>query len=258
MKVLIIDFETTGLLADTDRITEIGAQVCDDKFLSVTEEFSELCYASDYPELSAEVTKVTRISNEMLKEHGIEPRTALLRVAELAKKFNVGFAIAYNSGFDRGFFEAEVKRLGIDTFPEIKYLLNTTWLCAMTGVESNYNYKCWKLSHLSLDYGLAVDPSILHRAVNDVNLTRRLLSHIRTDAKSMYEFQTSPWVYVRALTMEPWKDKGKSNALAKAAGYAYQTPRGDDRVFEKMWVKKVKASKYEQELLHPFQVRQVV
>lgn len=258
MNVIIIDFETTGIDPTVDRITEIGGQICDSAFGDVARELSLLCYASDYPELSAEVVEVTGITNELLKAEGIEPRTAILQVAQAAKDANVEFAIAYNAAFDRGMFEAEVKRLGIDTFPEVKYLLNVIWLCAMSEVEQNYKFKCWKLAHLCLDHGLAVDPTILHRAVNDVNLTRRMLHFIKTTAQAMYAFHAEPWVYVRAKTIEPWKDQGRSNQQAKAAGFSYGQARGDDRKFDKQWVKRVKQSKYSLELNHPFQVVQVV
>lgn len=260
MRVAIIDFETTGTDTSKDRITEAGMQITTDDFRAVMLEFNRVCYAPDYPVLTPEVERLTGITNDFLKKEGIEPRTALLQMAQECKDHNIGLAVAYNAKFDRSVFEAEVKRLGIENFPEIKYLLNTTWVCAMVDVESNYLKKCWKLSHLALDYGLDVDPRVLHRAVNDVNLTRRLLAYISCTAQKLAAFNATPWIYVKAKVRKPWEDGGESTTLAKAAGYAWQTAKGDSdsRVFEKTWVKKVKTNKYEEELTRPFEVCQIV
>lgn len=137
-------------------------------------------------------------------------------------------------------------------------LAQLDWLCAMEDIESNYKFKSWKQMHVALEYGITVNPKLLHRAINDVELMRQILKESGTSAKAMLEFQRSPWIYVAAKVNAPWTDGGKTSNEAKALGFRWQTT-GDDRVFEKTWVKKIKPKQYE-ELLNKatFSIREIL
>lgn len=259
MSVMIIDFESTGVDTKSARITEIGAKICGDKWTHTKDELSTLVWESGYPAITPEVTRVTNITQEMLSKDGIDPKKALTMLAKLATPDKVKYIVAYNKGYDENLFREEVRRHGLEAKEEFRYILSTPWLCAMVDVELNYKFKCWKLSHLALDHGIEVNPKELHRAMGDVELTRRMLNHINVTPTEMYNFQVEPWIYTKAVVEKPWLDGGESTALCKAMGYSWEQAKGDTtgRRFEKQWVKRIKDRDYEGELNLPFKVARI-
>lgn len=252
--ILLLDFEATGKEPKTSRITEIGAQLCDEHF-NVKTSMNMLVWESGYPAITPEVEEVTGITQEMLTREGVKPSEALKTLANFAGKCK--YAIAYNKEYDETLFKAEALRN--EVAEQTLWLRTSPWLCAMVDVEQNYKKKCWKLSHLALDYGLAVDPLELHRAINDVELMRRMLIRINTTPERMFMYQQTPWIYVAANVRKPWEDGGESTNLAKAQGYTWQVAKGDpeQRVFDKRWVKRIKEMNFDSELLHQFRVEKL-
>ena len=240
MSVLLLDFESTGIDTKTARVTEIGAMITD-MDLNPSERLSQLVWAPDYPTITPEVTAVTGITQEMLDADGVLPDVAFGMLGDLVLRSEVKFVIAYSRNYDENLFRAEIERL-TSTHLAMPYLATTPWLCAMVDIESNYQKKCWKLSHLALDYGVAVDPKKLHRAINDVELMREMMGAAGATPMGMYEYQRSPWIYVVAKTRAPWEDNGKSTGAAKELGFSWQQCKGDDsgRTFDKRWVKRIK------------------
>lgn len=241
MSVLLIDFESTGIDASKERITEIGAMLVNNDFTPLNQEgLSQLVYDKSYPEITKEVEEVTGITQAMLDAEAVKPVKAFDFLCEMIPN-DVEFIIAYNKKYDETLFRSEVARNDY-THSKLKLLTETPWLCGMVDVETNYAKKCWKLSHLSLDYGVAVNPSELHRAINDVELMRKMLIAAKATPQEMYAYQQSPWIYVVAKCRAPWDDGGVSTNNAKAQGFSWQVPKGDEsgRVFEKRWVKRMK------------------
>lgn len=254
MKVAIIDFETTGKDPKTCRPIEVGVAICNNDFSELDESFSTLIWDESYPEISKEIEELTSISKSDLLQNGCAPKKALENVVELLKSYNVQYVIAYNAEFDMTVFNSECQRQGLGD-------IAMTWLCAMKDVKSNYNYKCWRLSHLALDYGVPIDPDDLHRAMADVFLTIDLLKAAKATASDMYAFNRTPWHILEAVTIPPWKDGGKSTTLAKEKGYAWEAPRGhfNGAKYPKKWVKAVREEELEHELNETlFQVRRVL
>lgn len=246
MLSLIIDFESTGVDTKTARITEIGAAIVHTETLEIQDRFNCLVYEEDYI-ITPDVTKVTGITIELLKEIGV-PFTKAIDLLSQKVNGSVKHVIAYNSKYDENLFAAEIRRHNLELHPTANWLLSAPWLCAMEDIETNYGYKCWKLSHLSLDYGVAVDPSKLHRAINDVELTVELMKAAKATITDMHKFHHTPWVYLGAAVRKPWEDGGESVAKAKARGFSWERAKGDDKVHPKRWVKKVKAHTVEAEL----------
>lgn len=254
-KVCILDFETTGVDSSSALPIELGYQIVSSDFAEVHKEGNELmCLPSDVT-VPHEVTLVTGITNDELLSKCTGADKVLNSFISALVEHKVSALIAYNAQYDKTILFNALLRLGVDG----KYPASVPFLCAMTDVKSNYQKKCWKLSHLALDYGLAVDPAVLHRAVADVNLTRRMLYAINETAESMLKFNQEPWCYAKAVVEKPWEDGGKSTDEAKKAGYAWQKAKGDttDRLFEKAWVKRVKLSSYQDELKNSFRVVQL-
>lgn len=239
---LIIDFEATGVDVKKDRITEIGAWMVETDTLLPLDVYSGLVYDTDYPELSPEVEGLTHITNAQLKAEGIPLVQHMYKMWDMFSEYfkYLEYIVAYNKSFDEELFKAEAERVALGLTNTGNLFLQVPWLCAMRDVESNYNFKCWKLSHLAVDRGVDVIASELHRAVGDVKLTRKVLAENNISLHDMYKFQQEPWVYIQAQIPAPWKDGGAGRDQAKALGFSWERAQGDDRVFEKTWVKRVK------------------
>lgn len=107
--IVVFDFETTGLNSSFERITEIGAVKLEkgevvDKFIS---------FVNPQKPISAENTKITGITNDMVKDAPIED--------EIIPKFLefIGDCplVAHNADFDISFLRAATERLSIDFEP---------------------------------------------------------------------------------------------------------------------------------------------
>ncbi len=249
MSVLILDFEATGVDANTVRTLEIGAQVTPNDFSEPLISMSQLVWGSGYPALTNEVQEVTGITQRLLDDAAVPPEDAFKLLSDIIPD-DLEFCVAFNRSYDEALFKAEAKRLALGIMRGGNILLQVPWLCAMVDVEENYKFKSWKLKHLALDHGVTVNPKELHRAINDVELTRKMLHSVPTCAEKMYEFQKEPWVYLQAQVSFANKD------LAKAQGFTWERAKGDDsdRVFTKTWVKRVKSSHVEREMDHGFKV----
>ena len=124
MKAIIFDTETTGLLLPSaaplekqPRIIELGALA-----VSETEILGELSQLLDpQVEITAEITKITGLTNEDLKGKPTFKEFA----PQLAEFFRgADFLICHNAPFDVGMLKNDLKRAGIEDFP-----WPTTTLC---------------------------------------------------------------------------------------------------------------------------------
>jgi len=265
MSVLLIDFESTGLDTKNDRITEIGAMRTDLQFNPrVTEgtpcdQLSTLVYDESYPDITPEVERVTGITKQMLVDEGAQPNAAFMLLGDLVD-VDLQCVVAFNAEYDKSLFIEEAFRNNMTLNPKINHLMQIPWLCAMRDIESNYDFKSWRLMHVALEYGVTVNPKELHRAIADVELMRKMLQASGTSPKAMLEFQQEPWVYVEAFVTKPWEDGGKAATLAKAAGYSWEKAKGDPtgREFKKSWVKRIKQKDFDKELTLPIKVEKVM
>jgi DNA polymerase III epsilon subunit-like protein len=239
--ILLIDHEATSTDPQTARILEIGAVLCDNN-LEPIKEFSTLVWERRYPELTPEVSKVTNITLEQLEKAALEPQAAWQKFDEAFMNEDIAWVIAYNKKYDEVLYKAEVERSLARGFRTVNQVYEAPWLCAMEDIESNYSIKCWRQSHLALEYGIAVDPKKLHRALGDVHLMRQILKAANVTADDMYAFQNEPWTYLVAEVPAPWTDGGKGVAKAKAHGFSWEKVSSDPSgtVFAKSWVKRVK------------------
>lgn len=256
MYSLLIDFETTGIDTSVDRVIEIGAQVVDESW-NVLAQCSVLVKGDDYPTLTTDIQDITGITQEDLDKNGksIEEAWSLL---DSIIPDDLQYAIAFNKQFDESIFRAEAARHVLTMKRGLNILAQVPWVCAMVDVETNYMYKSWKLSHLALEYGVAVNPKELHRAINDVELMRKTLIAMGTSSQKMLSFQQVPWIYVAAKIEKPWIDGGKSKNEATKNGYSWEKAKGDDKQFPKTWVKRIKAHQLELEMKKvPFQIVEI-
>lgn len=235
MNIAILDFETTGVDSAICRPIEVAMAIVDEEFNVLTDIYQSLMYHRSYPQIGEDIEALTGIVKEDVYENGKDPEIVLRNIDTLVNDYNVGYMMAYNSEYDSTVYSEELKRCDLFGKPEGKPG-HMAWLCAMKDVRTNYKYKCWKLSHLALDYGVAIDPKKLHRASADVLLTIDMLKAAKTNVPEIVEYYGTPWVALEAVTREPWKDGGVSTGKAKEKGFRWETPLGHNKKFTKKWV----------------------
>lgn len=229
MKILGIDFETTGLDPQKDRITEVGLVLYDvDSRQPVR--VSGFLVKTPTP-ISAEITQFTGITNELLQAYGVEPKAAL--TAMLGFIAQADFICAHNgTDFDKLFLEAECARQTTGPKP-------LPWIDTRTDLPlaAYQRGKSASLKYMACDHNFLYPA---HRAVNDVLAMFEILS--RYDINETIKRAQTPNVKVRAVVS--FDDKH----LAKERGY-YWKPES------KLWIKPLKADEVDAEkLAAPFPV----
>lgn len=214
MKLIGFDVETSGLDAAKDRITEVGMVLFDSLAKQPVRVSGFL--VKNPNGVSAEITKITGITNEMLEAYGVESRAGLSAVLGMMKTADL--IVAHNAEFDRGFLEAWCKREGLEAPTQ-------PWADTMTDMpaEAYQRGKSTALKYMACDFGF-VYPA--HRAVNDVLAMLEILS--KFDIDEFFKRSQVPNVSVRAVV--PFSDKH----LAKERGYHWQPEK-------KLWTKSLKS-----------------
>lgn len=232
MILLGVDCETTGLNTGTDRITELGLVVwCTERNVPMVLE-SFLINDPSMPELSEEITKLTGLTNDILKKFGRPPGQVFDTLVAAIKQYDVKYLVAHNAeNFDKPILISELSRHGHDPAP----LANTPWIDTRTDLIFEKEPDSRRLKHLALDYGF-INP-FAHRAVFDVLTMMRVLSY--QDIGKVIDYQKVPFVTVRALVSYDDRD------LAKAQRYSWE--KIGDKTYPKMWVKRIKLDKFEAE-----------
>jgi DNA polymerase-3 subunit epsilon len=165
----VIDFETTGLSPETDRIVEIGIA----------------CFAG------RELTNLKHwlvnpgmpIPEQARNVHGIgdtevagAPKFEQIAM-ELVEVLRSHLPVAYNAGFDRAFLHAELERAGFDTkgperapacHGEVDWIDPLIWTRELYRDDSSR-----KLTDIAARLGIALDRA--HRADSDAETTGRVL-----------------------------------------------------------------------------------
>lgn len=154
-ELIVLDFETTGLLPDYDRTIEVAATLLVDHRPLRT--FTQLMHPGR--RLPAFITALTGINDQMLRGKP-RPEEVMPRLLAFAGNRPI---VAHNAAFDRGFLQAELARAGLN--------ISNEFLCTMRlarrlepGLDS---YRLGALVD-TLDLH-APDAPRFHRSVADVN-----------------------------------------------------------------------------------------
>ena len=201
MIILGLDVETTGLNADTDEITEIGAVLWDWKRKAPVKIFNELIQVES--NISQEITDITGIDNELCKEYGVPLWHA---IDELDKLIAItDYCMAHNAEFDRKFIDKAYIDRGYKTYPDFM------WIDSRTDVPwKKVNSR--KLGYLAADHGF-LNP-FAHRALFDVLTMLKLASLY--DIDQIIERSESSVITLQAGVRFHEKD------LAKSAGFHWE------------------------------------
>jgi DNA polymerase-3 subunit epsilon len=171
--------------------------------------------------ISAEIEKLTGITNALVNQFGVVP-SAMIKAVE-GMVASADFLCAHNAEFDRGFLTAEAERW--------KVVFDKPWIDTRTDLpHAAYSLgKSASLKYLACDHGF-VYPA--HRAVNDVLAMLDILG--RYDLDEVIKRAQTPNVNVRAVV------SFDERLMAKERGY-YWRPES------KLWVKPLKADEVDAE-----------
>jgi len=184
VRILGIDFETTGLDPQKDRITEAGLVLYDTESRQPVRVTGFLVKGGI---ITQEIEKITGITQAAVDEFGVEPAAAMKAIAGIAQFAD--FYCAHNAEFDRGFYTTELGRQKMQARA-------LPWIDTRTDLpHAAYSLgKSASLRYLAADH-MFVYPA--HRAVNDVLAMLEILS--RYDLNETIRRAQTPNVKVRAV-----------------------------------------------------------
>lgn len=220
MKILGIDFETTGLDHKENRIIEVGAVLWDWEQSKPLSMMSELVIVGE--PLLEEIVKITGITDSDIQSYGIDERSAIGSLSEMLASSD--YAMAHNgTAFDKLFYDAAATRLGCT--------VDRTWLDTKTDIKFPEHITTRNLRHLAAEHGF-LNP-FAHRAVFDVLTMLKMASCY--DLQQIIARAMEPTLYVQAVVSFDDKDK------AKARGYYWHGGR-------RIWWRTFKESDYAEEI----------
>lgn len=166
--IAVIDFETTGLgPTGGGRATEIAAVLV--RGGAIVDRFASLMKSGAW--VPPQIQALTGITNEMLA--GAPDSADVMR--ELAR-FTAGCPlVAHNASFDRGFWQAEMARAGLEPDPAHEFAC-TVLLSRRLWPEA----KSHALGELVRFHGLSYEGRA-HRAMADAVVTAELLLKVRAE-----------------------------------------------------------------------------
>ena len=150
----VLDLETTGFSAVTEKITEVGIMKVKDG--KVIDEFS--CFVNPEKHIPERVTEVTNITDEMVKDAETIDKV-FPKILEFIKD---AVLVAHNAPFDMGFLKQNAKTLG--------YEFDYTYIDTLSLAKDLFpDYKKYKLGKIAENLGIKVE--VAHRALDDVDTT---------------------------------------------------------------------------------------
>ena len=150
----VLDLETTGFSAKTEKITEVGIMKVQNG--EVIDEFS--CFVNPEKHIPQRVTEVTNITDDMVKD----AKTIDQVFPEILEFIKGSILVAHNAPFDMGFLKQNAKVLG--------YEFDYTYLDTLSLAKDLFpDYKKYKLGKIAENLGIKVE--VAHRALDDVDTT---------------------------------------------------------------------------------------
>lgn len=227
MRLLGIDFETTGLSPETDDVIEVGMCVWDTEHRQpiILDGF----FVNWGKTISEEVTKLNGVHDSYVREFGLFQGNALDRIMKLMARTE--YVVAHNGElFDKPFYKEWFKRIFSYSDPDPKI-----WIDTRTDID--YPEGVRGLKYIAADHGF-LNP-FAHRAVFDVLTMMVIMDKYPLD-EIIYSAQ-QPTIMVQCLVS--YDDRQK----AKDAGFYWDGER-------KQWRKSIKQHKYKPEEF-PFKTR---
>ncbi|OGR68342.1 MAG: hypothetical protein A2081_01985 [Elusimicrobia bacterium GWC2_61_19] len=162
-----IDVETTGLSPRAARVCEVAA--ISFRGSDRVAELAEL--VNPGAPIPAEVSKIHGITDEMVKD---SPSFAAVAPRLLALLEN-SVIVAHNAEFDIAFLSAELERVGLK-FPKL-HVVDTLAIA-----RKNWKFQSNRLGKIAAE--LNISNGGWHRALSDVEMTRKIFEHFISAFKS--------------------------------------------------------------------------
>lgn len=233
MRLLGLDFETTGLDTSKERITEAGMVLWDVELKRPMTTVGVFYHDESYPPLSDEIKRLTGLTDEILREFGTAPKGNLEWLERYCSTHKVDYIVAHNGeNFDKPLLFAELHRHDV---PGI-CLRSLPWIDTRTDIPFPTEPDSRRLRHLALDCGF-INP-FEHRAVFDVLTMMKVLSHY--NIQDILAYQKIPFCTVRAMV------NYDNRELAKAQRFSWE--KIGEKTYPKCWVKRVKEDKLQLEI----------
>ena len=158
----VLDLETTGFSATTEKITEVGIMKV--KNGEVIDEFST--FVNPEKHIPERVTEVTNITDEMVKD-AETIKEIFPKILEFLGDDKETVIVAHNANFDVGFLKQNAKSLGYD--------FDYTYLDTLSLAKDLFpDYKKYKLGKIAENLGIKVE--VAHRALDDVDTTVKVFN----------------------------------------------------------------------------------
>jgi DNA polymerase-3 subunit epsilon len=218
MRVLGLDFETTGLDANEHRVIEVGAVLWEFDTGTPLQFLSNFIYQGP---ISEEVTKINGITEEMCEDFGRPESEVFADLWYLVGASS--YVMAHNAPFDKGFYDAAKGRLVGSQVTDYDKL----WLDTKIDIKYPESITTRNLRHLASEHNF-LNP-FSHRAVFDV-LTMLKVAQCYNIGEIIARAK-EPTLYVQALVSFDEKEK------AKERGYYWCAPK-------KTWWRSFKESDY--------------
>ncbi|GAA3408015.1 3'-5' exonuclease [Paenibacillus hodogayensis] len=161
--ITVLDFETTGLNPQHDRVIEIAVVRCDDT--GIVSQFSTLV-KTDRP-LAPKITELTGITDEDLKA-GMDEETSFRILNRLIGSNTI---VAHNAAFDLAFLHYGLMRFAGRSF-------SNDFIDTLTIARDRQTYP-HTLTEMCKRYGVQLNGS--HRALNDVVACWELLQQMNRE-----------------------------------------------------------------------------
>jgi DNA polymerase III epsilon subunit family exonuclease len=177
-KILLFDFETTGLYPDSEQIIEIGAILLEKQngvYVEV-DSFDNLLIA-DKP-LSPKIIEITSITDDMLLRDGIDQEIACHKFLSLME--DNPLLVAYNIQFDLSFLHYFIRRY-VDPNFEIKNDI----LDVMAVYKDRHKYP-HRLDQAVATYQANVLNT--HRAIDDIRATFDVLKKMDEELPNLDKY----------------------------------------------------------------------
>jgi DNA polymerase III subunit epsilon len=174
-RILIFDFETSGLSPFNSQIIEIGALLLtrEQGQYRITEELSCLV-TCDYP-LPTKITDITHITDEMLLRDGISEIEAFSKLNALYDEHTL--LVAYNIQFDLGFLLELFKK-----YTNRQFIFPNDILDVMAIYRDRHKFP-HRLESAVQTYGIAIPNT--HRALDDVKATLEVLKMMKIEKDNL-------------------------------------------------------------------------
>ncbi len=184
----ILDFETTGLSADYDRVIEVGVvKIQNNQIIDTFQEF-----VNPSMKISSVITNLTGITNEMVK-NAEKSYVVFPKLQSFVKKEII---VAHNASFDSRFFKAEMNRNNI--YPE------NNFLCSLLLARRIFQeLPSHKLSSLCGYLGFVNKAS--HRAFEDAEVTYKVFDAICERVKNHSNREILDYDFLANLSKIPKK-----------------------------------------------------